>query len=120
MPFDQNLTMHHFVTNDGGGVEMVVAKDAKDGKQIDLIRSHLKTEADRFARGDFSDPAAIHGAAMPGLSVLEAATDRLKIGYGDLSGGAQISYSSSDPAVIAAIHDWFDAQLSDHGAHATH
>lgn len=118
MPFDQNLTMHHFVPSDSGGVEMVVVIDPSDVQQVDLIRSHLRDEAERFVRGDFSDPAAIHGAAMPGLSVLEAAGGRLNIGYGNLAGGAQISYASSDPAVIAAIHDWFAAQITDHGAHA--
>ena len=32
--------------------------------------------------------------------------------------GAEISFASSDPAALQALHDWFAAQLHDHGAHA--
>lgn len=30
----------------------------------------------------------------------------------------RISYATSDAALVAAIHDWFATQLSDHGADA--
>jgi hypothetical protein len=32
--------------------------------------------------------------------------------------GAQIGYSTDDPSLINTIHQWFDAQLSDHARHA--
>lgn len=118
MPFDQDRTVHHFVTNSGGGVETVVVKDARDSAQVGLVREHLKMEAERFARGDFSDPAAIHGDDMPGLGALRAGASRLSVRYGDLPDGGQIEYSSTDAVLVASIHDWFHAQTSDHGKHA--
>jgi hypothetical protein len=118
MPFDQDKTVHHFLANDAGGVEMVVAKDAKDTAQISLVREHLKMEAERFAKGDFSDPAAIHGEDMPGLGSLKAGASRMTIRYSDVKDGGQIDYSSTDAVLVAAIHDWFNAQASDHGSHA--
>jgi hypothetical protein len=31
---------------------------------------------------------------------------------------AEIQYSSSNPKVVSALHEWFDAQLADHGTDA--
>ena len=121
MPFDLTKTHHTFEQNAAGGVESVRALDAKDATQIDLIRSHLQLEAKKFAAGDFSDPTAIHGTAMPGAAALSAGAtaSRLKIEYAELPDGAKIIYASEDPVLVAAIHDWFNAQVSDHGQHAS-
>ncbi len=87
-------------------------------EQVALIREHLKKEAAAFRRGDLSDPSQIHGEQMPGLNELEAGAKEIDIRYSDLPNGAKIEYETSDPALVAALHDWFDAQLSDHGDHA--
>ena len=115
MPFDLTRTTHTFTDAADGGVEQVTAHDSTDSSQIDLIRMHLQMEAGRFSAGDFSDPAATHGAQMPGLGTLSAAGDRLRITYESLANGAQLRYSSSDPVVVAALHEWFAAQRTDHG-----
>lgn len=33
--------------------------------------------------------------------------------------GAKITYMSEDPVLVAAIHEWFNAQVTDHGEHAS-
>lgn len=38
--------------------------------------------------------------------------------YTPLPDGAQIQYATQDPGLIMALHQWFAAQLSDHGHHA--
>lgn len=119
MPFDLDKTHHTFEQNPAGGVETVRALDPQDGPQIDLIRTHLKDEADKFAVGDFSDPISIHGTAMPGMSALSVAGTRLRVSYAELQDGASITFASDDSVLVAAIHDWFNAQVSDHGAHAS-
>jgi hypothetical protein len=56
---------------------------------------------------------------MPGLAQLKAAPPgRMEINYRDVPGGAELDYSTSDPKLAAALHEWFDAQLSDHAADA--
>jgi hypothetical protein len=50
----------------------IVAKDAADAKQISMVRTHLQLMRGRFEQGDYSGPAHIHGAAMPGLADLKA------------------------------------------------
>ena len=115
MPFDLEATTHIFAPTEDGGLQTLVADDPADEEQIALIRSHLRDEVAAFKQGDYGDPATIHGHDMPGLSVLESSTDKLMISYRDLPGGGEVTYRSTDATVIQALHDWFQAQLMDHG-----
>jgi len=117
MPFDLDATTHVFEKVESGGVQSVVA-DSDDAVQIELVRAHLLEEAQRFARGDFHDPAMIHGEDMAGLHELVMGHERLSVTYRDVARGGEIRYISQDPALVDAIHRWFDAQLVDHGEHA--
>ncbi len=119
MPFDLEQTRHVFEELDDGGLQIVVAKDPANAEQIRLIRDHLQEEAERFRRGDFGDPATIHGQEMPGLRELRASAGRIEVGYSALPGGAQLRYHTTDPQLVDALHRWFAAQVSDHGAHAS-
>ena len=40
------------------------------------------------------------------------------IDYKDVKGGGQLTYKTQDASLVAALHKWFDAQLSDHGKDA--
>jgi hypothetical protein len=118
MPFDLEQTTHVFQKLDDGGVQKVVVKDPANKQQIALIQSHLKEESERFRKGDFSDPAKIHGEDMPGLAELKAGAKRIDVRYATLPDGAEIRYQAKDPKLVMAIHQWFSAQVSDHGHHA--
>jgi len=118
MPFDLDRTTHRFEDLADGGRQTVIADDPDDLLQVTLIRGHLALEAEAFARGDFADPAAIHGHAMPGLSDLKAGASRIAVHYRDVPAGAVLEYSTSEPQLVRAIHAWFDAQAMDHGGHA--
>ena len=118
MPFDLVRTTHVFEKMPDGGLQTVASDDPADAEQVSLIRTHLRAEADRFAAGDFGDPAQIHGAMMPGLAELSAAAGAMHIEYSEVASGATIRYSTDDPVLVSALHLWFDAQVSDHGGHA--
>jgi hypothetical protein len=118
MPFDLEQTMHVFQPLADGGLQTVTAKDPSNSAQIALIQAHLKEEAEKFRQGDFSDPARIHGEDMPGLAALQAGARQIEIQYTPLPNGAQIRYATQEPALILALHQWFAAQLADHGHHA--
>ena len=120
MPFDLDVTLHTFRTSKQGGYERVTAKNPKDILNITSIREHLAKEAGRFAQGDFSDPAYLHGEDMAGLSILQeaAASGVLMVSYTELPDGAELTFITDDETVLAALHVWFDAQVSDHGNHA--
>lgn len=114
MPFDLSATTHTFTKTDVGGIELVLANDPSDSRNVELIRSHLQDEAAAFRRGNYSDPARIHGMDMPGLDELEAGASRVDVRYDPVIGGARITYSSSDAVLVAALHAWFDRQDVDH------
>ena len=115
MSFDLQRTTHVFQTLRDGGVQTVVARDAGDSRQVRLVRSHLRREAERFRRGDFGDPAKIHGEHMPGLAELEAGAEHLRIRYERVPAGGRLRYASDEPKLVAALHQWFRAQVSDSG-----
>ncbi|WP_218021079.1 hypothetical protein [Nocardia crassostreae] len=91
------------------------AHEPADAEQIRLIREHLTAEAAKFATGDFSDPTTIHGDEMLGLADLRAGVNRFTVRYEELPDGAILHYSSNEPALVDALHRWFEAQSSDHG-----
>jgi hypothetical protein len=118
MPFDLAKTTHIFHMTDSGGVERVIVKDASDKDQLALIQQHLKHEAEAFQRGDYSDPISLHGEAMPGLKELQTESELISVRYSALPNGAEITFETADLHLLTAIHRWFGAQLSEHGADA--
>lgn len=114
MPFDVAATTHAFTETPDGGIEQITANNSNDTANTTAIREHLAKEAAAFAGGDYSDPAEIHGADMPGLTELEAGAYRIQVTYTEVPAGAQITLHSTDPAMVNAIHAWFMAQNSDH------
>ncbi len=120
MPFDLERTTHRFAKTGTGGVQSVAADNPTDTTQIELVRQHLRGEAVRFRSGDFTDPVRIHGTDMPGLASLRDSAGKVAVDDADTADGARITYTTSDPALVTALHAWFDAQVSDHCAHAPH
>jgi hypothetical protein len=118
MPFDLERTTHRFAKQANGGVQTVVADDPGDATQIRLVREHLRREAEEFRQGRFDDPARIHGDGMPGLAALRAGARRIDVAYADTPDGARITYTTGETDLVTALHDWFDAQVGDHGSHA--
>lgn len=120
MPFNLEQTTHVFSKTEKGGLQQVVVKDPNNAAQIKLIREHLSKISNEFKHGDFSNPVKIHGDTMPGLDELrKAKSGDINITYKELPNGAEINYSTEVPILTKAIHQWFDAQLSDHARHAS-
>ena len=118
MPFDLDRTTHVFQDMPDGGRQTVTADDPGDREQVARIQDHLQQEAAAFSRGDFTDPASIHGRDMPGLAELKSGASRIDVRYRALPNGAELRYTTGDPILVAGIHSWFKAQRMDHGSHA--
>ena len=118
MPFDMARTVHIFRMTESGGVQRVVAKVPGAADQIALIRQHLQHEAENFQRGNYSDPEMLHGSDMPGIKELKSGAPQIKVTYTAIPEGAEITFQTSDIHLLTAIHRWFGAQLSEHGADA--
>lgn len=119
MPFSVKASTHVFTKTPDGGIQRVVAKNLKDAATTQSVRLHLEDIRQAFLAGDFTGPAHIHGDDMPGLATLRSARPgQVSIDYREVRGGGELVFRSPDPAVVAALHEWFDAQLSDHGSDA--
>lgn len=119
MPFDLGNTVHVFrMTEDGGTQKVVLRGDAPQPEQVRMIQHHLRMEADAFQQGNFADPAHLHGPGMPGLREMQEGAARMQISYRPLPDGAEIRFRARDIKLVTAIHRWFGAQLSEHGADA--
>jgi hypothetical protein len=119
VPYALDQTQLTFTKTVHGGVQHVVVKSADNTQQIKLIQENLLKMANDFRKGDFSVTEHIHGATMPGLDQLKRAEiDDIKYEYKALPNGAQIHYSTEYPQYVQALHEWFDAQMSEHGNEA--
>lgn len=118
MPFEMSATVHIFKMTETGGVQRVVAKDSSAADQVALIQQHLHQETVKFQHGDYSDPSMLHGADMPGLKELQVGASNIRVSYAPLPSGAEITFETTDLHLLTALHRWFGAQLSEHGADA--
>lgn len=85
IPFSLPATTHIVTRSAEGGVQKVVARRATDTAQLKLVRQHLLDIREQFLKGDFSGPAHIHGAEMPGLAEFKAAQPgKIAIAYKDV------------------------------------
>jgi hypothetical protein len=107
MPFDLSKATHVFRITDSGGVQSVVVKDARDKDQVELIRQHLRHEAEAFQHGDYADPTSLHGAKMPSVSELTGHHEEITVSYSELPLGAAITFETQDRHLAAAVHRWF-------------
>ncbi len=117
MPFDLVRSLHVFTPTARGGTQEVTSRDG-DATQVRLIQAHLRHEADAFARGDYGDPMAIHGTNMPGVETLRQGAGRVRVSFELIGSGARLRFETADPRLVAALHEWFRAQVHDHGADA--
>ncbi|HVJ98248.1 MAG TPA: aspartate carbamoyltransferase, partial [Acidimicrobiia bacterium] len=96
MPFDLARTDHTFTPTAYGGIQTVVVNDPSNTQDRDLIRTHLRAEAENFRRGDYDDPARIHGMDMPGVDELARGADQIDVAFAEVTGGARITYRATD------------------------
>lgn len=118
MPFDMSKTVHIFKMTEHGGVQRVVTREAGARDEVGLIQQHLMHEAAQFQNGNYADPMTLHGTDMPGIKELQEGASRITISYTALPDGAEIAFETTDIHLVTAVHRWFGAQLSEHGADA--
>lgn len=112
MGFDQSATVHHFhLFPDGGAIEI----NTKDARELDAIRTHLSHIAKMFGAGDFEAPMMVHDTkGVPGITVLAARHESITYTYADTPGGGRVDVVTTDPAALAALHDFLRYQIREH------
>ena len=80
--------------------------------------AYLMKASQALSHSNFSDPAKLHGTDITGLAELTANADKFTASYFEEANGAGIRFETEDLTTLTAIHRWFGAQLSEHGADA--
>ncbi len=115
MGFDLDKTDHHFfLYSDGGAIDIAV-KDTSDAKDRDAIRSHLHHIAMMFGAGNFGAPMLVHDSRnVPGTAVLAQRKDHIQYAFTDTPAGGRLDIVTSDPAALAAVHEFLQYQITEH------
>jgi len=115
MGFDQALTTHHFLLfTDGGAIEVSV-NDLADTKNRDAIRYHLPHIAMMFGEGNFDAPMLVHDSKnVPGAKTMMERKGAIRYQYVETAKGGRVDIVTSDPAALAAVHQFLKFQIAEH------
>mgnify|MGYP001547498115 CR=1 FL=1 len=115
MGVDQYSSTHTFdALPNGGRIELV--RDVDDTLGVRQIRAHLRLIQHAFQAGDFSTPEFVHMRTMPGTAVMTKKRDAIVYTYADVPRGGELRMTTTDADAVAAIHEFMDAQRSEHHA----
>jgi hypothetical protein len=117
MGVDQYTSTHVFEPLPDGG-RIVLRRVAADPAGVATIRVHMRMIASRFAQGDFTIPGIVHAQAVPGAEFMAAHRDAITYTPDTLPGGGQVRITTTDPAAVAAVHEFLAFQRRDHRAPA--
>jgi hypothetical protein len=119
MRVDQDMAAHQFdALPDGGRIELQATTD--DSASINGIRQHFRDIEAAFRRGDFRIPMFVHNAEVPGTAVMAARKSEIRYTRRDLPRGAELRLQTTDPAALAAIHEFMAYQRGEHHAGGVH
>lgn len=116
MGVDQYTSRHVFEPLPNGGRIVLQRKEADSAGEA-VIRQHMRTIARAFAGGDFTLPGVVHAMKdVPGTEQMRALHDDITYTPKDLPRGGEVIIVTSNPAAIAAVHDFLAFQRMDHRA----
>ena len=118
MGVNQYTSAHVFEDLPDGGRIVLERADAADTADIKRIRAHMREIADAFRAGDFTKPFAVHAQTVPGTDVLAQKRSAISYVASDRPRGGEVRITTSDPAAVAAVHDFLAFQRGAHHAAA--
>lgn len=116
MGVDQETSRHVFEDLPDGGRIVFTMADSTDSAGTATIRAHLRTIADSFAAGVFTDPAIVHAQEVPGTATMTRLKDRISYVFSARAGGGELRLVTGDAKAQAAIRAFLAFQRSDHRA----
>jgi hypothetical protein len=121
MGVDQYTSSHVFEDLPDGG-RIVLQRDSADAAGTEAIRAHMRDIAGLFAKGDFSIPGMVHAQEVPGTKVMAERKASITYVADTLPRGGQVRITTTDPAAVAAVHEFLAFQRMDHRAagHGAH
>ena len=119
MGVDQYTSTHVFEPLPDGG-RISLQRDDADSVGTAQIRAHMEQISRAFASGDFTLPGFVHAQEVPGTAQMTAKRESITYTVESLPRGGAVRLSSTDTAVVRAIHEFLAFQRSDHHAGGSH
>ena len=116
MGVDQYSSAHVFEDLADGGRVVLDRDDPSDTAAIARIRAHMHDIETAFRAGDFSKPFQVHAQKVPGTDVMAQRKAAITYEARDRPRGAEVRIRSTDPAAVAAIHQFLEFQRQQHHA----
>jgi hypothetical protein len=114
MGFSHEMTTHHFLLTEDGGVIEAEADNPNDNASRDAIWQHMEHIAMLFSEGDFTAPMFIHGQTPPGVPTMKRLKDRITYRAKPTEQGAEVQISTANPEALEAVHQFLAFQIKDH------
>lgn len=116
MGVNQYTSQHVFEPLADGG-RIVLQRKETDSTGEATIRTHMRTIATAFAKGDFALPGFVHAMSdVPGTARMKALSAEITYSERDLPRGAEVVIATKNPDAVAAIHEFLAFQRMDHRA----
>lgn len=116
MGVNQYTSQHVFEPLADGG-RIVLQRKESDSAGEATIRSHMRTIATAFARGDFALPGFVHAMSdVPGTARMKELRSEITYSERDLPRGAEVVIFTKNPDAVSAIHEFLAFQRMDHRA----
>ena len=116
MGVNQYTSQHVFEPLADGG-RIVLQRKETDSTGEATIRSHMRTIATAFAKGDFALPGFVHAMSdVPGTTQMTKLRSDITYSERDLPRGAEVVISTKNPDAVSAIHEFLAFQRMDHRA----
>ena len=119
MGVDQYSSAHKFEDLPNGG-RIELQRDVDDSVGVRKIREHFIEIAESIRQGDFRAPGLVHATTVPGVDVMMARRNALRVVIGNLPRGGELRLTSEDAEVVKAIHDFLDFQRREHRTGEAH
>jgi len=116
MGVDQYTSTHVFEDLPDGGRIILERDPHADTAGVARIRQHMHDITAAFEAGDFTKPFQVHAEAVPGTSVMAARRSTIRYVEIDRPRGAEVRIRTTDPAALAAVHEFLAFQRGAHHA----
>lgn len=116
MGVDQYTSTHVFEDLPDGGRIVLDRDDPADSAGIATVRAHMRSIVLAFEAGDFTQPFQVHDQVVPGTEVMAARREFIQYQSSDRPRGGEVRITTTDPAALAAIHEFLAFQRLDHRA----
>ena len=109
--FTSGSVQETFTSTSSGGFEDAVVIVPDDEAAVRRLQTQMRKRAHAFARGEFVDPTNPHGDLVPGLREMRDQWNKMHVHYENLPRGSRVRYTTNDPVMVEALHQWFTARV---------